>query len=311
MQYEGYDGVIREYDGVIDEYIAFNPNQIKSADPITYDDAGNVIPLSERFNPEKEDIRYSLSTSNQSAIRYDKVNGTNVKDFFDFLRNGKVFKEGKPYLFHIANAGDLLQHFGIKGKFMVGKFTFSRTHTDNEDHNLGLKEWVDVINNINNPLAIASYKGQPNQFRIYTYATINGKNICVGVNVSLKDNSIELSNIISAYGRDINSLLGKEGVNLLYPNSIEELKQRISQVSTAHNSLLNATSSASDNKDTTSLPNDQISSEENSPQALTTPNGEMVADVNEAQGQALFSLRTYREEGRDVLADFLATRVKD
>ena len=135
---------------------------------------------------------------------------------------------------------------------MVGKFTFSRTHTDNEDHNLGLKEWVDVINNINNPLAIASYKGRPNQFRIYTYATINGKNICVGVNVSLKDNSIELSNIISAYGRDINSLLGKEGVNLLYPNSIEELKQRISQVSTAHNSLLNATSSASDNKDTTS-----------------------------------------------------------
>lgn len=60
MQNEGYDGVIREEDGVIWEYVAFNPNQIKSADPITYDDAGNVIPLSERFNPEKEDIRYSI-----------------------------------------------------------------------------------------------------------------------------------------------------------------------------------------------------------------------------------------------------------
>ena len=34
--------------------------QIKSADPVTYDDNGNVIPLSERFNPKKEDIRYSL-----------------------------------------------------------------------------------------------------------------------------------------------------------------------------------------------------------------------------------------------------------
>ena len=60
LQREGYDGVIREYDGEIHEYIAFDPNQIKSADPVTYDDNGNVIPLSERFNPKREDIRYSV-----------------------------------------------------------------------------------------------------------------------------------------------------------------------------------------------------------------------------------------------------------
>lgn len=51
----GYDGVV--YDN--QEYVAFEPNQIKSADAVTYDDAGNIIPLSERFNPEKEDVRYS------------------------------------------------------------------------------------------------------------------------------------------------------------------------------------------------------------------------------------------------------------
>ena len=38
-------------------YIAFSPNQIKSADPVTYDDAGNVIPLSQRFQPSEPDIR--------------------------------------------------------------------------------------------------------------------------------------------------------------------------------------------------------------------------------------------------------------
>lgn len=59
----GYDGIVVEYTNHIDtEYIAFEPNQIKSADTVTYDDAGNVIPLSERFNPEKEDIRYSVQT---------------------------------------------------------------------------------------------------------------------------------------------------------------------------------------------------------------------------------------------------------
>ena len=193
---------------------------------------------------------FRLASSNASAIKYDKMNGTNVKEFFDFLRGGMVFEKGKPNVFHIANAGNLLEQYGIKGKFMVGQFTFSRTHTQNEDHNLGIKEWVDVINNLNNPLAITSYKGLPNEYRIYTYATVNGKNICVGVNVSLKDGEIELSRIISAYGRDINNLLGKEGVNLLYPD-MNELKRRISQGSTAHNSLLNATSTASADKDNT------------------------------------------------------------
>ena len=39
--------------------------QIKSADPITRDDNGNVIPLSERFNPDNDDIRFSIDTDDQ------------------------------------------------------------------------------------------------------------------------------------------------------------------------------------------------------------------------------------------------------
>ena len=39
--------------------VVFKPEQLKSADPITYDDAGNVIPLSERFKQDNPDIRYS------------------------------------------------------------------------------------------------------------------------------------------------------------------------------------------------------------------------------------------------------------
>lgn len=35
----------------------FSPSQIKSADPVTYDDAGNIIPLSQRFDSSKSDIR--------------------------------------------------------------------------------------------------------------------------------------------------------------------------------------------------------------------------------------------------------------
>lgn len=57
----GKSGMIAPKANDTTHYIVTNPSLIKSADPVTYDDAGNVIPLSERFNPKKEDIRYSLS----------------------------------------------------------------------------------------------------------------------------------------------------------------------------------------------------------------------------------------------------------
>ena len=40
-------------------YVVRKSNQVKSADTVTYDDSGNVIPLSQRFNTDAEDIRYS------------------------------------------------------------------------------------------------------------------------------------------------------------------------------------------------------------------------------------------------------------
>ncbi len=47
-----------EYGGT--SFVVFDSNQIKSADPVTYDDNGNVIPLSERFNSESSDIRFQM-----------------------------------------------------------------------------------------------------------------------------------------------------------------------------------------------------------------------------------------------------------
>lgn len=41
-------------------YVIRDSAQIKSADPVTYDDNGNVIPLSERFRDENDDIRWSI-----------------------------------------------------------------------------------------------------------------------------------------------------------------------------------------------------------------------------------------------------------
>lgn len=73
----GYDGVIVENTKEngrwesVDDYIAFNPNQINSADAVTYDDNGNAVSLSQRFNQDTDDIRYSETTTSPDQIDFD------------------------------------------------------------------------------------------------------------------------------------------------------------------------------------------------------------------------------------------------
>ena len=69
-----------------DAYLVWNPTQIKSAEPVTYDDNGNVIPLSERFNLEKDDIRYMIMLNNTSE------NLDNSKKSSTFAQNNENYE---------------------------------------------------------------------------------------------------------------------------------------------------------------------------------------------------------------------------
>lgn len=59
----GYDGAVFEEEDPesgndITTYAVFDPNQIKSADTVTKDDSGNIIPLSKRFDHGTSDTRF-------------------------------------------------------------------------------------------------------------------------------------------------------------------------------------------------------------------------------------------------------------
>ena len=60
------DGIIID-DNKSKMTVVFKPNQIKSADTVTYDNYGEVIPLSRRFG-FRADMRYQLSGENQNDI---------------------------------------------------------------------------------------------------------------------------------------------------------------------------------------------------------------------------------------------------
>ena len=60
-----------EMNETADIYVYFSPNQIKSADSVIYDDNGNVIPLSKRFDPTNDDIRYSERGKRKTVSNYN------------------------------------------------------------------------------------------------------------------------------------------------------------------------------------------------------------------------------------------------
>ena len=87
----GFDGAAFEDTkrGTADRttYGVFNSNAIKSADPVTYDDEGHVIPLSRRFN-DGDDIRGDVSGKTEYIEKMKSLHpDINSNELIDRLKN--------------------------------------------------------------------------------------------------------------------------------------------------------------------------------------------------------------------------------
>jgi hypothetical protein len=90
LKSKGYDGIVyeNEAEGRGDSFIVFDPNQIKSADPITRDDQGRIIPLSERFNQESPDLRFARKQRDPKLKAKDIIIGKLTdEDFRNHVRD--------------------------------------------------------------------------------------------------------------------------------------------------------------------------------------------------------------------------------
>ena len=94
-------------------YGLLDPTQIKSSDAITYDEDGSPIPLSERFNPDNDDIRYSLPTQDS---------------------DGNVLSDGQMEYFKNSQARDaegklkVVYHTTNRGGFTIFDPSYSDDH---------------------------------------------------------------------------------------------------------------------------------------------------------------------------------------
>lgn len=123
-------------------YVIRKTNQVKIADVVTYDDDGNIIPLSQRFNASEKDIRYSSRTNQDSMLgRLEKQN-ERLQEEMDYLKQlVKIQKSGNKDFILDRNsvkkqAGKLMDAVNANGdrealSRMLNDF-YHRMHTDSE-----------------------------------------------------------------------------------------------------------------------------------------------------------------------------------
>ena len=131
------------------QYAIFDSEQIKRADPITRDDSGNVIPLSERFNAEEADIRYSVSPAKNNDSRYNELLDqyraaqSDVTSLREKVKGIEATEEFDQWMDRIANAtkngGDVDAELEAYKKWTDGN-GYEKASTDLKEAEKRLKE---------------------------------------------------------------------------------------------------------------------------------------------------------------------------
>lgn len=162
-----YDGYILRNVGegygpgsyVVDDYIVRDPRRVKSAEPFIFDDNGDLIPLSRRFNPESSDIRFrtldktevfnKIRNSKEAIISGDEIEFTPGDDKGN---KKKALDYGKRLQGTYINADTGLSIQLQRGRHNGGLNEVSKHDYKNEEH---IKSIVAIPQLIENGILIA------------------------------------------------------------------------------------------------------------------------------------------------------------
>ena len=123
-------------------------NQLKSADAITYDNNGKVIPISERFSENKNDVRYSLDKNREnsynlynSSVEYQReVTRRDKSTFARSLANNTSDMADGDYKLISIKCHDKIYYFGADG-YMSGRIVHSKDVNGYKAKEKGIDEY--------------------------------------------------------------------------------------------------------------------------------------------------------------------------
>ena len=186
-------------------------NNRKLPDVVTYDDNGNIIPLSKRFNKLKGDPRFQIKKDALSA------NGTSRSNAFDGVVN-KQFNEAlqkqidgvlpKGYVYNLGMPNDILHSAGIPNLPIELVASRLSDKAMQENHPFDLGEVKDLPHAIQNPLAVFRSATHIGSNVILTNLKHGGRNYVVAVETNRRAGKIYVNSVRSVHYRNSLNIIG-------------------------------------------------------------------------------------------------------
>ena len=158
-------------------YYVADSSQVKLVDPITKDNAGNVIPLSQRFKATSEDIRYMPETIQRDVGRnQDFANPPTDTEAVDALSSEKKAKFGAAR--SIKPGTQVAARIDIPAFLRTGKYVVAVHEPDGAAGGPGKVIGYDTVTRLQNPKFVVKpgvqriYEGKSAKFPV---ATVDGK----------------------------------------------------------------------------------------------------------------------------------------
>ena len=142
------DGIIVD-DGMSKMIVVFDSNQIKSSEAITYDNQGDVIPISKRFNKSNNDIRFSRKDSQGNELTEAQA---------EYFKDSKVRDEYGNLLVVYHGSGNQFNEFlhrymGLNGNAHGRGFYFTEDKSYAEGYKKENGQLLEGYLNISKPVS--------------------------------------------------------------------------------------------------------------------------------------------------------------
>ena len=205
-------------DGAGDIAIFFNKDDVKSADPVTRDDQGNVIPLDQRFT-DSPDIRYmadgvsltDINTDREGVYNKDsiKIDPTlNYRDqLSEWLKLSEDEKKESNKVLVVGATPKILEDIGLVRLPMVIDYKHVRDSLEGtykraeyrDDHIFDIEEFGHLLDFIADPVAIIKDPKPGSVTVIISMKAKSGKKVLIPVKINARKT-------INGLGLDVNDI---------------------------------------------------------------------------------------------------------
>ena len=166
-------------------------NNKKLLDEVTYDDEGNPIPLSKRFDKRNKDVRYRDGEYTESIgevnERFNEQLGTLTEKNADSI----VFSLGRP--------SAILQSAGVENKPM--KLYGNKVIKKMRKHGFALEELRDLPRAVADPIAVFNNYGEDGNRSILTELHTANGNFLVTISLGKGKDDIDFNIVSSVFGK--------------------------------------------------------------------------------------------------------------